>query len=424
MTSTKNDHKVAVCTIASANYTAYAKTLADSVKKFEPGLSFFLLVVDRKTPEVEQAVHLTGLDVIYAENLGIVDFELLAMKFDIVELNTALKPTMLKCVFDKGFDKVVYLDPDIRLFSDLAPVLSALDDNKIVFTPHSQAPVMDGLRPSDIDFLRSGVFNLGFVGLSASDQTAAMLDWWEDRCLAYGFIDTALGIFVDQKWMNLVPCFYEGVHILKHLGCNVAYWNLHERQVSGGRNGYTVNGVPLCFFHFSGVKASEPGVLSRHQTRHQIVSDTPLAELVADYCESLNDNGHKKFCKIPYSFSHFSNGVPVNNITRRTACFSVGRQADPFSSEGQFYRFAKSNGLLAAANKQDAGMTTMNFNESSRRVRATNLLVRFAAKALGTHRLTALARYMSILGREDNLARVLSKTPFEFGHINDKTRQL
>jgi hypothetical protein len=423
MTSRGASSNVAICTIASANYTAYAKTLADSVHKYEPSVSFFLLVVDRKTPQVEAAIVSTGLNAVYAEDLGLSDFERLALKFDIVELNTALKPTMLKRMFSQGFEKVLYLDPDIRLFSDLSPVLDALDHNNIVFTPHSQTPVMDGYRPSDIDFLRAGVFNLGFVGLRASQQTSQMLEWWEDRCLAYGFIDTALGIFVDQKWMNLVPCYYDGVYILKHLGCNVAYWNLHERQVVGERGNYTVGGVPLCFFHFSGVKANEPEVLSRHQTRHKITPATPLAELVADYCQSLNGNGQKEFSSINYTFSHFDNGVSINNLVRRAACFEGPDQMDIFSSEGKFYKLVQRSGLLVKANKKNASLTTINFDESSFLVRTTNRLLRLVSRIIGSDRLNALTRYMSVLAREDNLARVLSKTPFDFAHTHDKTRR-
>src|ERR1017187_7472506 len=39
-------------------------------------------------------------------------------------------------------------------------------------------------------------------------------------------------MFVDQKWINLAPCFFENVKILKQPGCNMAFWNLHERHLS------------------------------------------------------------------------------------------------------------------------------------------------------------------------------------------------
>jgi hypothetical protein len=415
---------VAICTIASANYLAYAKTLSDSVRQFHPDVAFFLLVVDRPTPEIDEAILSCGLQAIYAEELGISDFERLALKFDVVELNTALKPTMLKLLFAKGFDKVLYLDPDIKLFSRITPVLGALDDNNIVFTPHTVKPVMDGHRPSDIDFLRAGSFNLGFVGLRASQQTSSMLNWWEERCLAFGFIDTAFGIFVDQKWMDLVPCYFDGVYVLKHLGCNVAYWNLHERQVSDDEGSYTVNGHPLCFFHFSGVKFDRPGILSKYQDRHNLSPNTAIAALVADYCRDLNSNGHSGYSNLEYSFGSFDNGINISRIARRSACFGTTPDHSPFSSTSEFYKFARKSGFLSPANSSKVSVTSSNFNESSLSVRLVNVAIRIVSRAVGADRLSALVRYIAILDREDNLARVLSKTPFNFAHSKYKSRSV
>ena len=416
--------KTAICTIASVNYTAYVKTLAQSVEKYHPEIDFFFLVVDRKTPEVVAAVDSMGLNAFYAEDLEIPDFEMIAFKFDVVELNTALKPTMLKNIFSLGYNKLLYLDPDIRIFAELSPVLQALDDHNIVFTPHSQQPIMDEYRPSDIDFLRTGGFNLGFVGLKASDQSSKMLDWWEQRCLAYGFNEVSGGIFVDQKWMDLVPCYFSGVHILKHVGCNVAYWNLHERSVSGSRNNYSVDGKPLCFFHFSGIKANQPDILSKHQTRHNLVAGTPLAELVSDYCNTLNENDHDTFSKIKYTFSSFDNGISITKLARRTACFALNKYSRPFCPKDPFYSFLQSNGLLANEEKSSISMTTRDFDQSTVPVRFTNLLVRICAKLIGSGRLSALIRYMNILSRDDNLARVLCKEPLDFVQNQHRSRQL
>ena len=52
------------------------------------------------------------------------------------------------------------------------------------------------------------------------------------------------GLFVDQKWIDLVPGFYPDVGIIHHPGYNVAYWNLHCRRVEIGDQ-IRVNGEPL-----------------------------------------------------------------------------------------------------------------------------------------------------------------------------------
>jgi hypothetical protein len=413
---------ICIATIVSANYLAYARTLEESVRTHQPDAAFRVLIVDRPTDEVKAAVARSGLQAVYAEDLGIRDFEHVAFKYELVELNTALKPTFLKKLFAEGFDKVAYLDPDIRVFSTLAPVFDALDSANIVLTPHAMAPAMDGLRPSDIDFLRNGTFNLGFVALRNTPESIRMLDWWEERCLTYGFNDLGFGTFVDQKWIDLVPCYFEGTHVLKHAGCNVAYWNLHEREVSGTDGNYRVGEVPLCFFHFSGVKAERPDVLSRHQTRHSIRPKTTLAELVADYCTALLRHEHKAFAGIKYTFGHFDNGEAITVTARRAACFTEGAADRPFAAGAPLHTVVKEKGMLKRSGDAEAGANTLSFDQNSRRVRTINGLVRGAASILGIERFSALARYMGYLTREANMARVLLDKPFELAHKRNNSR--
>ena len=71
----------------------------------------------------------------------------------------------------------MYIDPDMVVFDRLDPVHEALQDHAIVVTPASMTPVLDGHRPDDIEFLRVGVFNLGFVAVSRTDEARRFLRW-------------------------------------------------------------------------------------------------------------------------------------------------------------------------------------------------------------------------------------------------------
>ena len=146
-------------TIVSTNYLAYAKVLSASLAQYAPACSFRVLIVDRASEACRELVFQTGLDAVFAEELGLADFERLAYKYDLVELNTALKPTFLRRLLESEFERVIYLDPDVLVCGSIAPLLSALDDASVVLTPHSMTPVLDGHRPSDVDCLRNGTFN-------------------------------------------------------------------------------------------------------------------------------------------------------------------------------------------------------------------------------------------------------------------------
>jgi hypothetical protein len=412
--------KTCYATIVSPNYLAYARVLRDSLQVHAPHAQLHVLVVGRADPATRAAVEQSGLTAFFAEELGLPGFERLAFQFDIVELNTALKPSFLKLLFARGFDQVVYLDPDICLYQPPAPVMEALEHAEIVLIPHSLAPVMDGLRPSDIDFLRTGAYNLGFIGLRRGTQALALLDWWEQRCLSQGFNDPGFGTFVDQKWLDLAPSYFDGVHILKHPGCNVAYWNLHERHLSGDAAGPRVNDAPLVFFHFSGVDANAPTLLSRHQNRHVPAPGSVLAALVRDYCAKLRAAGHEQWSKLPYGFGALQDGTPVTPLMRRASCVKAMDARSPFDPASSLQRALKQAGLHPRMHARLAPVTTLNFDPTEPRHVRVNFLIRVLARIIGTTRLEAMIRYATFLGWGPNLGAVLLDRPFELRHIDQR----
>lgn len=236
----------AACTIVSINYLPYARTLCASFLQFHPNYKFYVLLVDR-LPDNYDLSH-EKFELVLVSDLGIPNFESVAFKYDIIELNTNVKPTFLKKLLAQGVGQLIYFDPDILLYSPVDIIFDALATNGIVLTPHATSP--NEMAPaSEVDLLMSGVFNLGFIAVSNTAEVGRFLSWWELRCLALGYNERWSGLFVDQKWINLVPCYFESVKVLKHPGCNVAYWNLHERTIEKTNGTWVVNEeAPLIFF--------------------------------------------------------------------------------------------------------------------------------------------------------------------------------
>src|ERR1700731_3565304 len=252
-------------TIVSPNYLAYARTLSASYLSKHPGHRFFVLIVADLPLSDRTVFEGDSFTPVMLAEIGLADVRAEGMKYDILELNTNVKPTFMKYLLKTyGLEKLVYLDPDIFVYAPLSPVFDALNSANAVLTPHITIPVDDGKLPSEQDFLYNGTYNLGFIAVRQGHETERMLGWWERRCLDHGFSEGRAGLFVDQKWMNLAPGLFDGVAILRHLGCNMAYWNLHERYLSPGTDGgYVVNGIAsLCFFHFSGIVPSNADGLS------------------------------------------------------------------------------------------------------------------------------------------------------------------
>lgn len=384
------------CTIVSMNYLAYARTLCSSFKEHNPGMPFYVLLVDELSGQDFDAQS-EPYELIEVKKIGMEKFEQNAFKFNILELNTNVKPSFLKFLMrERSIERVIYLDPDILVTHSLNHVFNELDQHDIILTPHCISPITDDLRPSEQDFLEAGVFNLGFIGVKQTSGVARFLDWWEQRCLTLGFSEMRSGLFVDQKWCNLAPCLFDGVGIIKDVGWNMAYWNLHERRLGKKGNSWVVNEhYPLLFFHFSGVAVNDENQISRHQNRYDLDSRNDLAEIFAEYRRLLRSHGMDEFSKLPYQFGQFTNGEPIPQLARSLYAANAERFGDnPFDSSGEVYRWCKRRHLLGGqAAGGGAGAARYQANDWKKRTIHSGL--RFLLKVLGVERYTILMRYLS-----------------------------
>ena len=386
----------AACTIASANYLHFGLTLAESFFNHHPEDEFYLLVVDR-LPENFKPQN-SKVQVLQVEELSLPSFQSLAFKFNILELNTGVKPTFLKYIFALGVEKVIYFDPDIYVFHSVDLIYEQLDSASIVLTPHVLSPTPDDEHVYEKDFLGTGIFNLGFIAVSNSSQGRAFLEWWEERCLSYGFNDVRTGLFVDQKWINLVPCFFEKTHILRHVGCNVAYWNLQHRSITIDKNSYIVDGLsPLLFFHFSGYSTNHPNQLSRNLRVPQNVDET-LEQILIFYGERLNANGAETYQKYLYAYANFSDGSPISSLARRLYSVTIDQwgNQNPFDARGEFFAAAKKAGLLSKKD-QSLRYSSNNLPVNDWRIRSINRLLFCLPRIIGGDRYTMLMKYLSFI---------------------------
>ena len=399
--------KRAACTIVSLNYLPYARVLCASYLHHHPDSAFYVLLVDRLADEMD----LSGEDfeLVLVEDLGIPDFRSLAFKYDVLELNTNVKPTFLKSILANGFDQVVYLDPDIFVYQKLQSVFSALDESSIVVTPHSLSPITDDVQ-SEVILLLGGVFNLGFVAVRKCEETDRFLSWWEQRCLSFAYNEPRKGMFVDQKWINLAPCFFEKVKILKVPGCNMAFWNLHERHLSFEGGMQIVNRTSVLeFFHFSGISVDGGDQLSRRKCPFNLANRADLRGIFEDYRARLIEEGHREFKVRKYAFGTFDNGQYINRLTRAMYAVNLDRfeGQDPFSCSSGFYAWAKSARLLSVRDTANS-YSSETYPKADLRLRAIQFIFRIALRILGADRYTMLLKYLSYVSILRNQNEVFS----------------
>lgn len=322
---------LAVCTIVAKNYLGMARVCCGSFLRHHPGARAFVLLADRAEGLVDSARE--PFELLTVEELGIEGFPALAFQYDVLELSTALKPAFLRHLLERrGVSRLVYLDPDVEVFSPMTELGTALEESDIVLTPHVLSPLRDdGRRPNENDLLVAGVYNLGFLALRRSAPSLDLLHWWESRLKEGAFSDPARGLFTDQKWMNLAPGHFPGVRILRHPGYNAAYWNLQERlRLEPDGEGWRINGEPLRFFHFSGFQRKSLECVSRHQDRFRL-SDLGrhYRALFSAYSRTLDRAGFEETLRLGYAFGRFDNGARIPDFVRRFY-YALGERRDLF----------------------------------------------------------------------------------------------
>lgn len=288
-------------TICSNNYLAKAQIAAETFTARHSYYRFFIFLVDKFIPEIDYKA-ISNAEVIAIENV-VADMEELAKRYNIIELNTSVKPSIFKYLFKLyESDHIIYLDPDVMVFDRFLEIedLFEKEDYNIIITPHFCSPIDDGKIPSDVHFSVFGLYNLGFIAVKYSTESKKFLEWWHERLMKYCYIDPANGMFTDQIWVNYAPIYFEGVHILKHMGYNVANWNLYEREIIRMNDTYCVNGSEkLKFFHFSHYKFSNPYLISDRQNRHVIDDFEYLPAIIDEYQSKLVSNNHAYYKKLP-----------------------------------------------------------------------------------------------------------------------------
>lgn len=296
-------------TICSNNYLARAKVTAETFTSKHPNYKFFVFLVDTFISEIDYDF-IPNVKIIAIKDV-VLDVEELAHRYNIIELNTAVKPGVFNYLISQYSPSlIIFLDPDLYIYDHFLEIESLIEngDCNLVVTPHFCSPIDDGKVPSEIHLSVYGLFNLGFLALKNSIESKRFLNWWHDRLMKYCYIDPGNGMFTDQLWVNHAPIYFDGVHILKHLGYNVANWNLYERMIEKRDEVYYVNEVErLKFFHFSHYKFLNPYIISSQQNRHVIDELPHMREIIDQYQSLLIDANQDFFATIPCYYQKIYN---------------------------------------------------------------------------------------------------------------------
>jgi len=240
-------------TIVTASHLRYARALALSIRQFG-AYEIHVVLSDRETaPEVSEAageVRLWGVGDVHRAGFGRATAERHPDRRSDA-FRWSMKPVVLDFFLtDQRYDAVCYVDWDRHFFSDPAFLLEQLARCGVLLSPHNRStlPSADAAN-FELNF-RDGVFNGGFVGGTSRGLEA--IRWWASACAYKCQVDCEHGLYLDQKYLDLLHSRFEAVDVIRHKGCNVAEWNRVDcRRVELDDGRVVINGnEPIVFIHF------------------------------------------------------------------------------------------------------------------------------------------------------------------------------
>ena len=333
-------------TSISFSYLAKARVLAWSLKRFHPDWIFTVCITDREPDGFHFELAQEPFDrVVWSHNLPVGNILGWLFGHDVVEACTAVKgPLMQVLTGVPRAEKIFYLDPDIAVFSSLQPLVDMLDESSILLTPHQLAPEQERMAIIDNErtSLRLGIYNLGFVAIRNDESGQAFARWWSDRLREYCYDEPESGIFVDQKWCDLVPALFDDVRIVRDPGYNVASWNLSHRKASITKQGEVlINGNLLRFFHFTKL-----GPLGDLMTQRYAQDNTEIYELWAWYRRMIERFTENAIPDGWWYYGCYDNGEKIAKVQRVQYRQRPDLQQafpDPFATgQGGYYQWLAS----------------------------------------------------------------------------------
>ena len=389
-------------TIVAKNYIGLARILGHSLSKVNPDINFKIFVAD----EFPQNVKSLPDNVVISRK--VLDYSSeewtdMSFKYDLTEFCTSIKPGVFKYLFAQGYDKVLYFDPDIYIFSSINTILQHLEDYDMVLTPQIAGIHVDytGEHP-EWAMNVNGIFNLGFCGMRKSLITDKIILWWQKRLKTECFADRCIGNFTDQKWMDWMPGLLgnEHLYISHDLGMNMAPWNYFERELFKKNDTlyvrFRTNDNPqhesrLVFIHFAGYdynKMKQGFIVRKRIENLQEYKDLHLATDI--YCKAVANNKDifDEFITLPYTYNSYENGVPISTFHRRLYhgySKKYGPVRNPFSTNKEsFYSMIKKKGMIINDNIDK--ISKLNLSNMDRKRKMIGLLFGILYKFMGYKR--------------------------------------
>jgi hypothetical protein len=269
------------CTYFDHNYLPRGLALHQSLEQHAPGARLWVLCLSDACYRTLRALNLPNLVPLRLEDFEAADPEVAATRptRSLIEYYFTCSAAWMLHVLNHEQDAewVTYLDSDLFFFASPDPIFDEMKDAAFGIVPHRFTRRLADQR-------RFGKYNVGWVSARRCDEGFAALRWWRERCIEWCYDRVEGDRFADQRYLDRLPELFPNVHVIEHLGANLAPWNLEDFRVEWRDGSVQIEGrYPLLFFHFYGVKRRGRHYFNSHRLYHAPFSDLVRQRIYEPY---------------------------------------------------------------------------------------------------------------------------------------------
>jgi hypothetical protein len=276
------------CTYFDHNYLPRGLALYQSLQQHSPGSRLWVLCLSEACYRTLAALQLPNLVPQRLADFEAADPEVAATRStrSVIEYYFTCSPAWMLFVqnSEPAADWVTYLDSDLFFFAPPDPIYDEMNDAAFGIIPHRFTKRLADRR-------RFGIYNVGWVSVRRRAEGIAALRWWRERCIEWCFDRVEGDRFADQRYLDRLPELFTGIHVIGHLGANLAPWNFADYRVEWRDGSVQIEGrYPLLFFHFYGVRRSGRRYFNSHRLYHAPFPDLVRQRIYDPYIAVLAES--------------------------------------------------------------------------------------------------------------------------------------
>ena len=238
------------CTYFDHNYLPHGMVMLESLYAHYPEAQAYVLCLSDECHDALSSLAYPFVSTISLSTLETVDPELAAARStrSLIEYYFTITPCLpWYLLTGHGLSEITYLDADMMFFDSPEPLFSEAGEASVIITPHRFSSHLSEKR-------KWGLYNVSWLTFRNTPSGLKCLSWYRKACLEWCFDRLEETRFADQKYLDVFPTKFEGVHVMENLGGGVAPWNVEDMDIRATDVSISIAGAPLIFYHAHGVR--------------------------------------------------------------------------------------------------------------------------------------------------------------------------